>query len=95
MKPLNPLLHAQLRLSIISLLLTVTEADFVWLKEKTGATAGNLSVQIEKLAEAEYISVRKEIVGKKPRTTCSLTEKGRQALKEYVETLREYLGNAL
>lgn len=95
MRPLNPLLHAQLRLSIISLLLTVTEADFVWLKEKTGATAGNLSVQIEKLAEAEYISVRKEIVGKKPRTTCSLTEKGRQSLKEYVETLREYLGNAL
>lgn len=95
MKPLNPLLHAQLRLSIISLLLTVTEADFVWLKEKTGATAGNLSVQIEKLAEAEYISVRKEIVGKKPRTTCLLTEKGRQALKDYVETLREYLGNAL
>ncbi|CDF22754.1 putative uncharacterized protein [Prevotella sp. CAG:617] len=95
MKPLNPLLHAQLRLSVISLLLTVTEADFVWLKEKTGATAGNLSVQIEKLAEAEYISVRKEIIGKKPRTTCTLTDKGRQALKEYIETLREYLGNAL
>lgn len=95
MKPLNPLLHAQLRLSVISLLLTVTEADFVWLKEKTGATAGNLSVQLEKLAEAEYISVRKEIIGKKPRTTCTLTDKGRQALKEYIETLREYLGNAL
>lgn len=95
MKPLNPLLHAQLRLSVISLLLTVTEADFVWLKEKTDATAGNLSVQIEKLAEAEYISVRKEIIGKKPRTTCTLTDKGRQALKEYIETLREYLGNAL
>lgn len=95
MKPLNPLLHAQLRLSVISLLLTVTEADFVWLKEKTGATAGNLSVQIEKLAEAEYINVRKEIIGKKPRTTCTLTDKGRQALKEYIETLREYLGNAL
>ncbi len=95
MKPLNPLLHAQLRLSVISMLLTVTEADFVWLKEKTGATAGNLSVQIEKLAEAEYISVRKEIIGKKPRTTCTLTDKGRQALKEYIETLREYLGNAL
>lgn len=95
MKPLNPLLHAQLRLSVISLLLTVTEVDFVWLKEKTGATAGNLSVQIEKLAEAEYISVRKEIIGKKPRTTCTLTDKGRQALKEYIETLREYLGNAL
>lgn len=95
MKPLNPLLQAQLRLSVISLLLTVTEADFVWLKEKTGATAGNLSVQIEKLAEAEYISVRKDIIGKKPRTTCTLTDKGRQALKEYIETLREYLGNAL
>ena len=54
MKELDPLLHSQLRLAIMSLLLSVEEADFVWLKEKTEATAGNLSVQIEKLSEAGY-----------------------------------------
>lgn len=91
MKELDPLLHSQLRLAIVSLLLSVEEADFVWLKEKTEATAGNLSVQIEKLSEAGYISVKKEIVGKKPRTSCSLTGKGRTALEEYVNTLKEYL----
>ena len=87
MKELDPLLHSQLRLAIMSLLLSVEEADFVWLKEKTEATAGNLS----KLSEAGYISVRKEIVGKKPHTTCSITEKGRTALDEYVKVLKEYL----
>ena len=91
MKELDPLLHSQLRLAIVSLLLSVEEADFVWLKEKTEATSGNLSVQLDKLSEAGYISVRKEIVGKKPRTTCSLTPKGRDALNEYVRTLKEYL----
>lgn len=91
MKELDPLLHSQLRLAIVSLLLTVEEADFVWLKEKTEATSGNISVQLDKLSEAGYISVRKEIVGKKPRTTCSLTPKGRDALNEYVRTLKEYL----
>ncbi len=91
MKELDPLLHSQLRLAIVSLLLTVEEADFVWLKEKTEATSGNLSVQLDKLSEAGYISVRKEIVGKKPRTTCSLTPMGRDALDEYVKTLKEYL----
>ena len=85
MKELDPLLHSQLRLAIVSILLSVKEADFAFLKEKTEATSGNLSVQIEKLAEAGYIAVRKEIVGKKPRTTCSLTEKG------YVKCLKEYL----
>ena len=75
MKELDPLLHSQLRLSVMSLLLSVEEADFVWLKEKTEATSGNLSVQI----------------GKKPRTTCSMTEKGRQAMDVYISTLREYL----
>lgn len=92
MKELNPLLHSQLRLAIISLLLPVEEADFNYLKEKSGATAGNLSVQIDKLSEAGYIEVRKEIVGKKPRTACRLTDKGRTALDEYVTALKEYLG---
>ena len=75
----------------MSILLSVEEADFVFLKEKTNATAGNLSVQIDKLSAAGYIEVRKEIVGKKPRTTCRITETGRKALEEYVATLRNYL----
>lgn len=92
MKELDPLLHSQLRLAIISLLLSVEEADFNYLKEKTQATSGNLSVQIDKLSEADYIEVCKEIVGKKPRTSCRLTEKGREALEQYVSTLKQYLG---
>ncbi len=95
MKELDPLLHSQLRLAVISLLLSVEEADFSYLKEKTQATSGNLSVQIEKLSEAGYISVRKEIVGKKPRTSCRLTEKGRAALEDYVSSLKSYLGQVL
>lgn len=95
MEELNPLLHSQLRLAVISLLLPVKEADFSYLKEKSGATAGNLSVQIDKLAKAGYIDVRKEIVGKKPRTTCRITEKGREALAEYVAALKTYLGPQL
>ncbi len=91
MKELDPLLHSQLRLAIVSILLSVKEADFAFLKEKTEATSGNLSVQIEKLAEAGYIAVRKEIVGKKTRTSCSLTEKGRDALDQYIKDLKEYL----
>ncbi len=95
MKELDPILHSQLRLAIVSLLLSVEEADFNYLKDKTQATSGNLSVQIDKLAEAGYISVRKEIVGKKPRTSCCLTNKGREALDDYVKLLKEYLGGVL
>jgi hypothetical protein len=95
MKELDPLLHSQLRLAIVSLLLSVEEADFNYLKEKTQSTSGNLSVQIDKLSDAGYIEVRKEIVGKKPRTTCRLTDEGRNALDEYVASLKEYLGKIL
>lgn len=95
MKELDPLLHSQLRLAIVSLLLSVEEADFNYLKEKTQSTSGNLSVQIDKLSDASYIEVRKEIVGKKPRTTCRLTDEGRNALDEYVASLKEYLGKIL
>lgn len=91
LRELNPLLHSQLRLAIVSILLSVDEADFVYLKEQTGATAGNLSVQIDKLAAAEYIRVTKEFVGKKTRTTCQITERGREAFEQYVEALKEYL----
>ena len=91
MRELDPLLHSQLRLAIVSLLLSVETADFVYLKEKTNATAGNLSVQLEKLETAGYIQVKKEFVGKKTRTSCQLTDTGRKALVDYIDALREYI----
>ena len=92
MKELDPLLHSQLRLAVMAILMNVEEADFVYLKEKTDATAGNLSVQLDKLSVAGYITVEKGFVGKKTRTTCRVTEAGKAAFGEYVETLKEYLG---
>lgn len=91
LKPLNPLLHSELRLAVMSLLLGVDEADFVYLREQTGATAGNLSVQIDKLSTAGYIEVEKGFQGKRPRTTCKLTAEGIKAFEEYVEALKEYI----
>ena len=91
MKELNPLLHSQLRLAIMSILMNVEEADFVYLKEKTESTAGNLSVQIDKLFSAGYISVEKGMSGKRPRTLCSITEDGIKAFEEYVDVLKSYL----
>jgi DNA-binding MarR family transcriptional regulator len=91
LKELDPLLHSQLRLAVISILMSVDEADFVYLKEKTEATAGNLSVQIDKLSNAGYIQVKKEFVGKKTRTSCRITEQGREAFEKYVDALRSYI----
>lgn len=91
MKDLNPLLHSQLRLAIMSILMNVEDADFVYLKEKTESTAGNLSVQLDKLSTAGYIKVEKGMSGKRQRTVCSVTDAGREAFAEYVEALRSYL----
>lgn len=91
MKDLDPLLHSQLRLAVMSILMSVEEADFVYLKEKTEATAGNLSVQIEKLSNAGYITVEKGFQGRKTRTVCKVTDKGRKAFEEYVNALRSYI----
>lgn len=91
MKELDPLLHSQLRLAVMSILMNVDEADFVYLKEKTDATAGNLSVQLDKLSSAGYIFMEKGFVGKKTRTLCRVTAIGRQAFEGYVEALRSYL----
>ncbi|MBE0649160.1 MAG: transcriptional regulator [Bacteroidales bacterium] len=88
---LDPLLHSQLRLAVISILIGSDEADFVFLRKATGATAGNLSVQIEKLREAGYISVEKSFRGKMPRTTCQITPEGVTAFENYVEALQNYL----
>mgnify|MGYP000410399535 FL=1 len=91
MKELDPLLHSQLRLAIMSILMNVEEADFVYLRESTESTAGNLSVQLDKLSSAGYISVTKGFVGKKTRTTCRVTEKGRKAFENYVDALKQYV----
>jgi len=90
-KELDPLLHSQLRLSVVSLLVSVKEADFSFLKEKTGATAGNLSVQITKLAEAGYLEVTKTFRDNYPLTTCKITNKGLTAFEEYVQNLKQYI----
>ena len=91
MKELNPLLHSQLRLAVMSILMNVEEADFVYLREKTESTAGNLSVQLDKLSSGGYISVEKGFVGKKTRTTCQITEEGRKAFEDYVDALKQYV----
>ena len=91
LKELNPLLHSQLRLAVMSILMCVEEADFVYLKEKTESTVGNLSVQITKLSEAGYIEVEKTFAGKRPRTICRITDNGRTAFEDYVTALRTYI----
>ena len=90
-KELNPLLHSELRLAIMPILLGVEEADFVFIREQTGATAGNLSVQIDKLQKAGYIEVEKGFRGKMPRTVCRITRTGIDAFEEYVEALKGYI----
>jgi len=88
---LDPLLHSQLRLGIMSLLMSLESAEFTYLKEKTNSTAGNLSVQLDKLSDAGYITVQKSFKGKKPLTTCAITTKGIKAFEEYVNVLKQYI----
>lgn len=90
-KELDPILHSQLRLAVMSLLIGVKEAEFTFLKEKTGATAGNLSVQIQKLKEAEYIEVQKQFKDNYPQTICKITPKGVDAFETYVKALQSYI----
>lgn len=88
---LDPLLHSELRLAVMSILAGVESADFTYLKAQTGATAGNLSVQIDKLSAAGYITVEKGFKGKMPCTTCRITPEGLEAFGSYVKALQEYL----
>lgn len=90
-KELDPILHSQLRLAIVSLLISVKEAEFTFIKEKTNATAGNLSVQVNKLKEAGYIDVAKQFKDNYPQTTCKITSAGIAAFDEYVKNLQTYL----
>lgn len=90
-KDLDPILHSQLRLAVMSLLISVKEAEFIFIREKTGATAGNLSVQVQKLKEAEYIEVNKQFKDNYPQTICRITPKGIDAFEQYVKNLQSYL----
>lgn len=91
LKALDPLLHSELRLGVMSILLGVEEADFVFLRQETGATAGNLSVQLNKLQEAGYIEIEKTFRGKIPCTLCRITPTGISAFEAYVEALKSYI----
>jgi len=90
-KDLDPILHSQLRLAVVSLLISVKEAEFTFLKEKTNATAGNLSVQINKLKEAGYIDVVKQFKENYPQTICRITPFGIRSFEQYVRNLHSYL----
>jgi len=89
-EPLDPIIHSQIRLAVLSILISVKRADFNYLKTETATTDGNLSTHLAKLEEAGYISVSKSFRGKKPLTTCALTEKGRSALAKYLKALEGY-----
>lgn len=90
-KELDPILHSQLRLAIVSLLISVKEAEFTFIKEKTNATAGNLSVQLNKLKEAGYVEISKQFKDNYPLTSCKITPAGINAFELYVKDLQQYL----
>lgn len=92
-KDLDPILHSQLRLAVMSLLISVKEAEFTFIREKTNASAGNLSVQIQKLKDAGYIEVTKQFNNNYPQTICKITIAGIKSFEEYVLNLQSYLGN--
>jgi DNA-binding transcriptional ArsR family regulator len=92
---LDPILHSQLRLAIISLLIGTEVAEFTYIRDQTGATAGNLSIQITKLKEAGYLEVTKKFRNNYPQTLCSVTPLGKQKFTEYVKSLGDYLNPLL
>jgi DNA-binding PadR family transcriptional regulator len=92
---LNPIVHGKLRLALLSLLSSVEEAEFTWLRGKTNSTDGNLGAQLLKLEEAGYVAVEKKFVMRKPQTIYRMTETGRQALTDYVQALKQLLGAAI
>ncbi len=89
---LDPVIHSRTRLAVLSILVSVKEASFNYLKETIETTDGNLSVSLSKLEEAGYISIKKAFKGKKPLTTCRISEKGRKAFSQYLKALETYTG---
>jgi DNA-binding MarR family transcriptional regulator len=92
---LDPVIHGKLRLAVLSLLVSVEEADFTWLRDKTASTDGNLGAQMMKLEEAGYVRMQKRFAGRKPQTLYRMTPAGRKALAKYVASLKQLLGAAL
>jgi DNA-binding MarR family transcriptional regulator len=92
---LDSVIHGKLRLAVLSLLVGVEEADFTWLRDKTGSTDGNLGAQMLKLEEAGYVAMEKHFAGRKPQTLYRMTAAGRKALAKYVAALKQLLGGAL
>ena len=90
-KDLDPVLHSQLRLAIMSILISVEEAEFSYIKDKTGATSGNISVQVTKLKDAGYIKVKKKFKGNYPQTICKITKLGTQKFEVYINAIKTYL----
>lgn len=90
-KELDPILHSQLRLAVVSLLISVKEAEFTFIKEKTNATAGNLSVQLNKLKEAGYVEITKQFKDNYPLTLCKISPQGIEAFEAYVKALQSYM----
>jgi DNA-binding HxlR family transcriptional regulator len=91
---LDPVVHGKLRLAVLSLLITLEEADFTWLRQRTGSTDGNLGAQMLKLEEAGYVAMEKRFAGRKPQTLYRMTPVGREALATYVSALKHLLGGA-
>lgn len=88
---IDDIIHSRIRLAVISLLISVEEAEFNFIKEKVNTTDGNLSVHIKKLEEAGYVSVKKEFIDRKPRTTYALTKNGRKAFEDYIDSLEKLI----
>ena len=88
---LDPIVHAPVRLAILTVLISVKSADFTYLKEVTETTDGNLGTHLQKLEDADYVKVQKSFVGKKPKTTLSITASGRKAYEKYVNDIGVYL----
>ncbi len=88
---LDPLLHAQLRLAIISMLVASEKVEFTYIQNETKAAAGNISIQIKKLEDAGYIQIEKTFKNNYPNTMLSITDKGIKAFELYVANLKKYL----
>ena len=86
------LIHEPARIAILSLLYVIESADFLFIMNQTGLTQGNLSSHLNKLEESSIIEVIKSFAGKRPRTTLKLTEEGRQKFKNYIDSMKGFLG---
>jgi DNA-binding PadR family transcriptional regulator len=92
---LDPIVHGQLRLAVLSILSGADEAEFTYLRDRLETTDGNLSVHLSKLETAGYVAVKKQFVNRKPKTVYRITDKGRAALLQYIDNLRTLLGKQL